>query len=324
MKRQMVLAAACAVLVLSGWGFSAVPAAEFPDKGRIITVIVPYPAGGATDIGARMAVEGMKKELGVTMQVVNRPGATSQVGMTELVRAKPDGYTIAASPLPAVNLTYLDPERKAIYTSKSFQPLGNIIFPPVAISVKADSPFKTLQDLVAASKAKPETLKIASAGVLSNNHLAILLFQKASGHRLAIVHFDGGAAGMNALLGGHVDAWVGVVPEVLPHFKSGVIRPLGVMDKQESKFLPGVKTLEAQGYKIYHYGATGLAAPGGTPRPVVNILTGALKKACEDEGFLKKMDEMGFPIQYMDPDEYAKFWSDIDQNVAPLIQEAKQ
>ena len=324
MKRLLVLATACAVLALSVWGFSAAPAAEFPDQGRIITVIVPYPPGGATDISARMVAEVMKNELRTSIQVVNRPGATTQVGMTELVRAKPDGYTIAASALAAVNLTYLDPERKAIYTSKSFQPLGNISIPPVVISVKADSPYKTLQDLVAASKAKPETLKIASSGVLSNNHLAILLFQKASGHRLAIVHFDGGPAGMNALLGGHVDATVGVLPEVLSQFRGGTIRPLGVMDKQESKFLPGVKTLEAQGYKVYHYGATGLAAPGGTPRPVVNILTGALKKACEDEGFLKKMDEMGFPIQYMDPDEYAKFWSDIDQNVAPLIQEAKQ
>ncbi len=323
MKRRLVLAIACAVLVLSVWGFSAAQTVDFPTKGRTITVIIPFPAGGATDIGTRMAVEGMKKELGISMQVVNKPGASSQVGMTELVRAKADGYTIAASPLPAVILTYLEPDRKAIYTSKSFQPLANVSFPPVAISVKADSPYKTIQDLVAASKAKPETLKIASAGVLSNNHLAILLFQKASGHRLAIVHFDGGAAGMNALLGGHVDAWVGVVPEVVPHFKSGEIRPIGVMDKQESKFLPGVKTLEAQGFKIYHYGATGMAAPAGTPKPVVEILTKAIKKACEDEGFLKKMDDMGFPVQYMDPEEYAKFWSDLEQQVAPLVKEAK-
>jgi tripartite-type tricarboxylate transporter receptor subunit TctC len=301
----------------------AAGAAEFPVKGKPITVIVPYPAGGATDIATRMVAEVMKTELGASIQVVNKPGATSQVGMTELARSKPDGYTISASPLPAVIVTYLDPERKAIYTSKSFQPLANVIFPPVVLSVKADSPFKTLQDLIAAAKAKPETVKIASAGALSNNHLAILQFEKLSGTRLAIVHFDGGAAGMNALLGGHVEATVGVLPEVLAHFKSGAIRPLGVMDRRESKFLPGVPTMEAQGVKLYVYGATGMAAPAGTPRPVVDILTKAIKTACENTTFLKKMDDMGFPIQYMEPEEYARFWAELERDVAPLLKDAK-
>lgn len=324
MKRQLVLATACAVLVLSVWGFSAAQTVDFPAKGRTITVLVPFPAGGATDIATRMVAETMKSELGTSIQVVNKPGASSQVGMTELARAKADGYTLSASPLPAVILTYLDPDRKAIYTSKSFQPLANVIVPPVVVSVKADSPYRTLQDLVAAAKAKPETLKIASAGVLSNNHLTILLLQKVSGARFAIVHFDGGAAGMSALLGGHVDATVGVLPEVLAQFKGGTIRPLGVMDKQESKFLPGVKTLEAQGFKLYVYGSTGLAVPAGTPKPVVDILTKAVKKAMESEGFLKKMDELGFPIKYMDPEEYEKFWSELEQEVTPLMKEAKQ
>jgi len=319
----LLLAVVCALVAVSFPGFSAAQVADFPAKGRPITVLVPYPAGGATDIATRMVAEVMKNELGTSIQVVNKPGATSQVGMTELARAKADGYTISASPLPAVIVTYLDPERKAIYTGKSFQPLANVIFPPLTLSVKADSPYKTVQDLVAAAKAKPETVKIASAGVLSNNHLAILQFEKASGTRLAIVHFDGGAAGMNALLGGHVDAWVGVLPEVLAHFKSGVIRPLGVMDKKESKFLPGVKTLETQGLKLYVYGATGLALPAGTPKQVVEILAKAVKKACENDEFLRKMDELGFPIQYMDPEEYTKFWSEVETQVAPLMKEAK-
>ena len=153
MKRQLVLATACAVLVLSVWGFSAGQTVDFPAKGRTITVLVPFPAGGATDIATRMVAETMKSELGTSIQVVNKPGASSQVGMTELARAKADGYTLSASPLPAVILTYLDPDRKAIYTSKSFQPLANVIVPPVVVSVKADSPYRTLQDLVAAAKA---------------------------------------------------------------------------------------------------------------------------------------------------------------------------
>ena len=325
MKRQLIPALIGLFVAFSSFASDnpGAHAADFPAKGRPLTVIVPYPAGGATDIATRMVADVMKNELGTSIQVVNKPGATSQVGMTELVRSKPDGYTIAASPLPAVILTYLDAERKAIYTNRSFQPLANVIFPPLVLSVKADSSYKTLQDLVAAAKAKPETLKIASAGVLSNNHLAILQFEKATNTRLAIVHFDGGAAGMNAVLGGHVEATVGVLPEVLAHFKNGAIRPLGVMDARESKFLPGVKTMEAQGFKLYVYGATGLAAPAGTPKPVVDTLAKAIKTACENEGFLKKMEDMGFPVQYMDPEEYAKFWSQVEIDIAPLMNEAK-
>lgn len=324
MKRPCMLITICALLAFTVWGASVASTAEYPVKGKPITVIVPYPAGGATDIGTRMVIEGMKDVLGATFQIVNKSGASSQVGMTELARSKPDGYTIGASPLPAAIITYLDPERKAIYNNKSFQPLGNVSFPPVTVAVKADGPFKTVQDLVAASKAKPETLKIASSGAMSNNHLAILQFQNVTGARLAIVHFDGGAAGVNALLGGHVDAWAGVVSEVLPFFRSGNLRVLGVMDKRESKFLPGVKTMEAQGYKVYVYGPTGLTAPAGTPKPIVDILTKAIKKACEDEGFLKKMDDLGFPVQYMDSEEYTKFWSEMEQQTDPLVKEAKR
>ncbi len=322
MRRQVLMTIFLLVVIVCG--ISVAPAAEYPIKNKPITVIVPYPAGGATDIGTRMVIEGMKDVLGATFQIVNKTGTSSQVGMTELARSKPDGYTIGASPLPAAIITYLDPDRKAIYTAKSFQPLGNVSFPPVTVAVKADGPFKTIQDLVDASKAKPETLKIASSGAMSNNHLAILQFMKVTGARLAVVQFDGGAAGVNALLGGHVDAWVGVVSEVLPFSKGGNLRVLGVMDKKESKFFPGVKTLEQQGYKVYVWGPTGLTAPAGTPKPIVETLTKAIKKACEDEGFVKKMDELGFPIQYMDSDEYAKFWSELEQQTAPLVKEAKQ
>ncbi len=298
-------------------------AADFPTKGRIVNVIVPFPPGGATDIGTRMVVEGMKDELGVVMQVMNKPGASSQVGTTELVRSKPDGYTMAATPLPAVILTYLDPDRQAVYTGKNIQPVANIIIPPVVFSVRSDSPYKTLQELLDASKAKPGTIKIGTAGVMSNNHLTILKFQKVSGAQFALVHFDGGLAGVNALLGGHIDVTVSVLPEMLTHYRSGAIRALGVTDRHESKFLPGVKPLEAMGWRVYAYGSSGLGVPAGTPKPIVDTLSRAAKKAMEDESFRKKMEDMGYPVQYMNAEEYAKFWTETEADVAPLVKEAK-
>jgi tripartite-type tricarboxylate transporter receptor subunit TctC len=325
---QRVLVALVAFIVAMsmaaiGCSPSSSQATQFPEKGKPITVIVPLAAGGATDLSTRMLAELMAKDLGTPVQVVNKAGAGSQTGLTELTQAKPDGYTLSASPLPSAITTYLDPDRKSVYTAKSFQPVANLIFPPVVVNVRADSPYKTLDDLLAAAKAKPGALKIASAGIMSNNHLSILQMQKISGAQFSVVQFEGGAPAMTALLGGHVDVSVNVLPEVLSNFKNGSIRLLGITDKQESKFLPGVKTLESQGVKLYAYGSCGLVAPAGTPKNVVDILSKSVEKATKDQAFTSKMEEMGYPLQYMDADTYTKFWADLEASVAPIMNDAK-
>ncbi len=293
---------------------------DFPAKGKSITVIVPYDAGGATDVATRLIASLMEKDLGVPVQVVNKPGAGSQVGVTELSLAKPDGYTIGITAFPAVITTYLDPARKAAFSRKSFEPIGSFMVNPVVSSVAANSPYKTLKEVIDAAKANPGKVKAGTTGILGPSHLGLLMLQKAAGIQLATVHFTGGAPEMTALLGGHIDLADNIVPEVISPNKSGQIRPLGVMDKAESSYLPGVKTFEAQGYPVVSTSPVGISAPAGTPKEIVDIIAASMKKATSAPEFKGKMTELGYMTLTPDPKEYASFWDNAEAQIKPLME----
>lgn len=294
----------------------------FPEKGKAISIIVPFSAGGSTDTQARLLASILEKDLGTPVQVESKPGAGSQIGLTALAQAKPDGYTIGFTNNPTSMGVYLNPERKANLSRKSFEPIASFVFDPEVIGVKADAPFKNVKDLVDAAKAKPKTIKATTNGILSDDHMAILQVEKVGGCKFAIVHFDGSAEAVAALLGGKVDAVFGGIGSLLPHSKAGTARILGIMDEKESAFLPGVPTLESQGYKIYFGSSRGLSAPAGTPKEIVNILSAAIKRAMETEEFTKKVTDMGNTLRYMPADQYAKFWDDMEAVVKPLVEEA--
>ncbi|MGE5618105.1 MAG: tripartite tricarboxylate transporter substrate binding protein [Sphingomonadaceae bacterium] len=295
----------------------------FPDKGKTISLIVPFPPGGSTDVGARLLAPLMEKELGVPIQVVNKAGAGSQVGITELAQSKPDGYTLAYTLLPATVTIYLDPERKAVFGRKDLQFVATHVSDPQVVAVAANSPYRTLQELLDAAKANPEKIKASSVGVMGPEHLSILQLQKAAGVKFAIVQFEGSAPATSALLGGHTDFQLGTLGVFASAYKNGQVRFLGVMDKEESRLLPGVKTTESQGYKIYSYVTRVLSVPAGTPAPVVDVLSSAVKKAMETEEHKKKIEEMGMTLTYMGPDQTAAFWDDVETQVKPLMELAK-
>ena len=303
---------------------TAAPKVDFPVKGKAISIIVPYAAGGGTDLSARVLAEGLEKELGTPVQILNKAGAGGQVGLTELAQSKPDGYTIGSSVLPAVITTYLDADRKPAFGRKDLQLLALHVADASAVAVKADSPFKTVKDIVEAGKAKPGAVKWGTTGILGTTHLNIVQLQKVTGAKFAIVHFDGGNPMKTALLGGHIDAHFGSAGESLPQFKSGEMRFLGIMDKQRSPFYPDVPTLEEQGYPLYAAGTRGYILPAGTPKEVVTILTNAMKKVMATPEHKKKMDELGLTIRYMDPDQYGAYWADYEEQVKPLMALAKE
>lgn len=298
--------------------------ADYPSKGTTITLIVPWPPGGSVDTQGRVLATAMEKELGVPISVVNKPGAGTQIGLTELARSKPDGYTIGIITLPTALPTYLDPDRKPTYARKNFQSVAGYLAEANTLAVKVDSPFKTLKDLVDAAKATPGKVKVADAGLLTVTHLGLLLFQKAANVEFASVHFDGGAPALTALLGGHVDAQTGVVSQFLPSVKNGKVRVLGVMDRGESKFLPGVKTMEAQGYRAYMLSSSAMVGPSGLPGEVVATLDRAVRKAMDSDGVKKRMDEMGLPLGYTDAARYTTFWTDMEAELRPVMELAKQ
>ena len=298
---------------------------DFPQKGKAITLIVPYTAGGATDVGARLLTPLLEKELGTQVQVLNKPEAGAQVGNMELANAKPDGYTLGYTVLPSTITLYLDPERKATFNRKSFLPLALHAIDPAVVGVKDDSPYKTMKDLIDAAKAKPGQLKAAVTGILGPSHLDILQTMKLTGTDFSIVHFDGSAPGVTALLGGHVDAKWGNIGDFMPTMKgSGGIRILGVMDTQESKFLPGVPTFQSQGINQIAAVSRGLSLPAGTPKEIVDILSAATKKAMQDPEHQKKLEEMGVAVRYMSPEEFGAYWDRSEAELKPLVDSIKR
>jgi tripartite-type tricarboxylate transporter receptor subunit TctC len=311
-------------LTLCGLRAEAALKADFPGKGKTVTLVVATSAGGSTDIGARLLAGPLEKELGCRVQIENKPGAGHQVGLTAVSRSKPDGYTIAMSVLPQTLTLYLDPERKAIFNRKSFQPLGMQVIDPGTFAVKTDSPYKTIKDVIAAAKASPGKIRVSATGIMSDDHLAVMRLQKLTGAKFAIVQFDGSAPSMAALLGGHTDLYTGNIGDTVPQFKTGEIRVLGIMDDEESPFLPGIKTLESQGIKLISSSSRGIVAPAGVPKEIANILANAIKKAIDNEAARKKMEEQGLTVRYMDPAKMEAYWTEMEEQVKPFIDEAKK
>jgi tripartite-type tricarboxylate transporter receptor subunit TctC len=305
--------------VAPGW------TADFPQKGKAIQVLVGFAAGGSSDAGARILASGLEKELGTSVMVVNKPGASGQIAYTALTQSKPDGYTIVNTNFPSSIVSYLDPARKATYSRKSFEVLALHVIDPGLFAVKADSPFKTLKDVVEAVKASPKKVKISTTGIQSDEAFAILQFQKMTGAQFAMVHFAQGIApSVIALMGGKIDVFCGNVGDLLSQFKSGEVRILGIMDSEQSKFYPGVKTFEEQGYKLYSSASRGFAAPGGTPRETVDTLSRAIGKVVATEEHKKRMADMGLTLRYMDPTQYAKYWGEYEATLRDLLPLTKE
>jgi tripartite-type tricarboxylate transporter receptor subunit TctC len=301
----------------------AATASDFPQAGRTITLIVPFAAGGSTDVGARMLADGMSNELGVPVQVVNRAGAGGQVGITELARSTPDGYTIGFTNIPSAITIYLDPDRQAAFSKEDLQPLALQVLDPGVIAVKADSPYQDMDDLVEAARANPEQVVVGTAGFGTPNHLAVIQLERETGVTFATVHFEGGAPMLTALLGEHIDAAFTFVADYLPQFQAGEVRLLGVNDEQESEFYPGVRTMADQGYEIMFASSKGLSVPAGTPPEIVTVLSDAIREVVESEEHQRDMERMGQTLRYMGPSEFAAHWDEVEETVAPIVAELR-
>lgn len=309
------------VIVLAMLGFVlASPAwtADFPEKGKTITLIIPFEAGGAPDVAGRILASGLEKELGVPVVPVNKPGASGQIGLTQLVQSKPDGYTFASIGFP-VSLTYLDPARKTIFTRKSFQPLAMHVLDVSVISVKYDSPYKNIKDLVAAAKAAPKKITV-SVGVRNDDHFTAMMFEKAAGIQFAHVTFPGGMApALVQLIGGKIDVFCGNVGDMRSVVKNKQARILGVLDDEHNEFFPDVPTMEEQGYKIYNSSSRGYVLPAGTPKPIVDVLSAAIKKVMNSDEHKKRIAEMTQTLRYMEPDDFGKYWENYETQVIEAI-----
>lgn len=295
-------------------------ASAFPEAGRTITLMVPYAAGGTVDGTARLMAAGLEKELGTSVQVVNKPGAASQVAMTALMTSEPDGYTLSYAVLPTVITHYVDPERSAPYTAESFRHVGMHFVVPTLLAVQTGSPYRDMADLLKAARAAPGTIKVSDSGLMATPHMQLLMLELAEAVKFASVHFDGGAPSATALLGGHVDVLAGSIGDAVPNVKAGNFRVLGVADAERNPYLPDVPTMREQGIDVLTYSATGMLAPAGTPDDVVATLSAAMKTVIASPEHQEKLRQYGVTPRYLGPDDYAAFWADYEKRIRPVVE----
>ena len=292
---------------------------DFPN--RPITIQVGSVAGGSNDIGVRIVADSLKKIVGQPVLVENKAGAGGQVMLTDFKNnAKPDGYTLAVFVSPGYVTIPLDPARKAAFSMSDFQWVANHVDDPGAVLVRAESPFKTLEEMFEAAKARPGQLSITTTGIGSDDHLAVLDLQRKTGHRFNIVHFSQGTAeALKAVLGGHADVDCDNVGGFLPTVRSGQARILAVMADKRFPDLPDVPTFRERGIDLISSSARGFIAPKGTPPDIVRYLEQALRKAMDDPDHVRRMKDVGLSVKFMGSEEITGFIGREEARAKSLI-----
>ena len=305
-------AARLASLVVLALVLAAVVAgAQEPYPTRPITVVAPFPPGGVADLTARPVAAAMEKVLKNPVGVVNKTGAAGAVGMQFVATSKPDGYTL----LLALSSISIIPEadklfgRPPAFTVDQFAPIALISADPTILVVPADKPWKTARDFIEDAKKRPGQISFSSSGVYGTLHMAMELLSHAAGVKLRHVPYGGAGPALTAILGGHVDALASGPAVVLPHIKSGKLRPLAGWGDKRVAALPGVPTFRELGYPdAEFYIWAGLFAPKGTPEPVLAKLRDALRGAVADPDFKAAMDKLETPVAFKQGAEFQKFF----------------
>jgi len=270
-------------------------AAAYPE--RPVTMICPFPAGGAMDIVARNLVEALKRHFPKPVAVVNRPGAAGTIGNAEVVQARPDGYTIGIS---AVAVLTVQPHRTALpyKTPDDYEPIIKLVNLPIVFAVKADSAWKTMREFLEAAKSAPGKLRVGSPGVGTILHLNLEALKLEAKVDLTHVPFAGGAESVPALLGGHIDGLNVHPSEIISHVQAGKARILAVYQEGRNPLFPEAPTFRELGHDltlgVYYL----LIAPKGTPAGVVKTIHDAARQAMDEPVFVTMAKTRGYVIEY--------------------------
>ena len=263
LARATIGAAALAVATTTGAGLAQ---AQYPERG--LTLIVPYGAGGGTDVTARLLARDLEVAMGRSVTVENRAGGGGWLGWGALAAAAADGYTLGYLNVPSMYAGYLDPKVGRKENLDSFTPLMNHVLDYNIWAVKADSPFRTVKDVIDAAKKAPGQITVTAYGAGGDDHLAILSIQGETGTSFAIVHSRSTSEAKTQVLGGHVQVLGANVSEIAEEVRSGQLRLLGVMAPARSRFLPDAPTFTEQGFNQVWSVSRGIAAPAGLPKDV--------------------------------------------------------
>ena len=280
-------------------------AAAWPAKP--ITLVVPYPPGGPTDIVARSVAQGLGEELRQTVIVENRSGAGGNIGADMVAKSAPDGYTLLlATTAHAINMSLF--KDLGYDTRKSFAPISLLTKGPLVVVTRPDLPAKSVAELIALAKASPGKLTFASSGNGQSTHLSAELFNAMAGTRMVHVPYRGSAPAMTDVMGGQADIMFNTMLSSMPYVKDGKLRALAVTSAARSPAAPDIPTVAEVGLPGYEATAwNGLMAPAGTPDAVVQALSAALRKVLGRPDLQKQFAQQGFDAEWMTPAAYGQF-----------------
>lgn len=294
------------IALLTGLFLTAGAHAAFPDKA--VTIIVPFPPGGSTDMLARIMTQKMQEKLGQPVVIENKPGATGAIGATQIARTAPDGYSLlcasigvwAANPFLQKNLAY--------NPAKDFDLLTVAVRSPNILVVNPKVPANNVDELVAYLKQKPNKVTFVSSGAGSSDHLSIALFWIVTDTTGIHVPYKGGGPAIADMVAGHAEASFQNLNNVIGHIKAGRLKALATTGDKRSPLLPDVPTLAELGHKdMVVYSWQALGAPKGLPAEVKSTVHGAMMHALKDPETAKKLTDPGFEIVASSPEEFTKF-----------------
>jgi tripartite-type tricarboxylate transporter receptor subunit TctC len=314
--------ACLATLVLAAAAWDA-QAQSYPS--RPITVVVPFPAGGPSDVVARIVTEQMGTILGQSMVIENVGGAGGTIGSARVASAQPDGYTLLAGSMGShVAAPVLTPNVK--YDSeRDFEPIGFTAHAPAVVVARKDFPAKDLREFVDYLKKNGDGVKQAHGGIGASSHMACLLFAAKAGVKPALVAYRGTGPAMNDLIGGHVDFFCEQAVSVAPQISSGTVKAYGVSARERLAILPDVPTAKEAGIDYEMSIWAGIFAPKGTPRDIIDKLARALDQALDDPGVKKRLADLGGSLPTKDERTPAKFDAFVQAEIArwsPILKAA--
>jgi tripartite-type tricarboxylate transporter receptor subunit TctC len=287
----------------------------FPQKGNVeITVL--FPAGSSADVTARILAEGMAKHLAANVIVVNRPGAGGGIGYKHVAGQKPDGYSLVWNS-NSISTTFHSGQSAVDY--RAFDPVARVLVESPVLAVRGDARWKTLGDFVADARANPKKITVANSGAGSHTHISSAALFSAAGVEVTEVPYSAAQVVPN-LLGGHVDAMVQLPGALAGHVKSGSVRLLAVLIPGRDPALPDVPTAIEQGVNVSVEAWRGIAAPRGTPQPVIAMLEAAIRKTVETPEFARSAEKFGVRPGFLPASEFGAQIAKEDAEMARLMQ----